>query len=208
MPLTNLAQRETSIIPADLRLLEVFTPATSDEIRKIITKGPAKSCMLDPAPTWLLQKCSEELLPIITSMVNSSLANAIVPADLKCAHIRPVLKKPSLDAQALQNYRPVSNLSFFSKVLEKIVALRLGQHLAINNLHEKFQSAYKNCHSTETALIKVQSDILKAVDNGSSAVLILLDLSAAFDTIDHHLLLQRLESTFGIIGAALCWMRS
>ena len=111
-----------------------------------------------------------------------------VPTSFKCANIRPLLKKPGLDSEILKNYRPVSNLPFISKVLERVVDKRLEQHLVVNNLHEELQSAYRKFHSTETALLKVQSDILQSLDKGNVTVLVMLDLSAAFDTIDHHIL--------------------
>ena len=108
----------------------------------------------------------------------------------------------------LKNYRPVSNLAFVGKVIEKVVAQQLTHHLTANNLHEKFQSAYKALHSTETALLKVQSDILESVDAGNVVVLVMLDLSAAFDTIDHNMLFDRLVSRFGVTDAALLWFQS
>ena len=108
----------------------------------------------------------------------------------------------------LKNYRPVSNLSFLSKLIEKIVALRLSNYLQNNNLHERLQSAYRKFHSTETALIKVHNDIITAIDNGQSVILVLLDLSAAFDTVDHGILLTRLSTRYGIRDRALDWFVS
>ena len=86
--------------------------------------------------------------------------------------------------------------------------MRLHNYVAINNLNEPFQSAYKSCHSTETALIRVKNDIMMAVDGKKAVVLVLLDLSAAFDTIDHALLFSRLEYMFGLTGCVLQWFRS
>ena len=100
------------------------------------------------------------------------------------------------------------NLSFISKVLEKVVAKRLDDHMLDNNLYSSVQSAYRERHSTETALLKVQSDFLTALDSGSWAVLLMLDLSAAFHTIDHGNLLSRLNSLYGISGDALDWFKS
>ena len=188
--------------------LNCFSSVTLQEIRHIILKAPSKSCELDPLPSWLLQECVDELSPIVTSIVNASLNHAIVPLSLKTALIRPLLKKSGLDKEVLKNYRPVSNLSFISKVLEKVVAKRLDDHMLDNNLYSSVQSAYRERHSTETALLKVQSDILTALDSGSGAVLLMLDLSAAFDTIDHGILLSRLNSLYGISGDALDWFKS
>ena len=138
----------------------------------------------------------------------ASLNHAIVPQSLKTDLIRPLLKTPGLDKEVLKNYCPVSNLSFISKVLEKVIAKRLDDHMLDNNLYYSVQSAYRERHSTETALLKVQSDILTALDSGSGAVLLMLDLSAALDTIDHGILLSRLNSHYGISGDAPDWFKS
>ena len=188
--------------------LSVFTPAAVDEVRTIILSSPCKSCDLDAIPTWLLKLCVHELAPLLTALVNASLERGCVPTSFKCANIRPLLKKPGLDSEILKNYRPVSNLPFISKVLERVVDKRLEQHLVVNNLHEELQSAYRKFHSTETALLKVQSDILQSLDKGNVTVLVMLDLSAAFDTIDHHILLHRFEHLFRITGLALQWITS
>ena len=183
--------------------LSSFMDATEIEIRNIIKLSPAKSCKLDPLPTWLLKECIAELVPTITDIVNMSLRDS-----LKTALIRPLLKKTGLDSDILKNYRPVSNLTFISKVIEKVVSGRLNEHLINNSMFDPLQSAYRDKHSTETALIKVHNDILSALDAGSSAILLILDLSAAFDTIDHNILLSRLCNIYGITGNALDWFRS
>ena len=126
-----------------------------------------------------------------------------MPTELKRAHVRPRLKKSSLDPDVRNNCRPVSNLPFVSKIIEKVVDARLEEHLRENDLHEPLQSAYRKHHSTETALIKIRSDILQALDSGRVAALVFLDLSAAFDTIDHSILTERLQKSFGISGGAL-----
>jgi len=99
--------------------------------------------------------------------------------EFKTAHIRPLLKKPGLDVEILKNYRPVSNSCFLSKLLEKVVASRIDEHIDKHKLREIYQSAYTKLHSTSTALIKVQTDLLQAFDQKKLAVQVLLDLSAA-----------------------------
>jgi hypothetical protein len=146
--------------------------------------------------------------PLITAIVNTSLTTSRVPASFKRAVVRPLLKKPDLDPEILKNYRPVSNLPFISKILERVVCQQLDSHLSINHLQDDYQSAYRKCHSTETALLKVQTDILDALDSGSSVALIMLDLSAAFDTLDHDIMIQRLQHSLGISSSALEWLRS
>ena len=99
-------------------------------------------------------------------------------------------------------------LSSLSKVLERIVLKQFLQHLESHSLLEPFQSAYRKCHSTETALLHVVNDLLQASDSGHVSILSLLDLSAAFDTIDHDILIKRLHTTFGCSGTVLDWFTS
>jgi hypothetical protein len=198
------------ILDGDIAVPQItsFEPTTEDEIRKIIAKSPEKSCSLDPIPTWILKQNADILAPVITKIVNLSLALGEVPKSMKLALITPLLKKILLDFQIFKNYRPVSNLTYASKITEKVVDARTAAHTKANNLDEPLQSAYKQGHSTETALLKVQNDILRAVDGKQVGILVLLDLSAAFDTVDHEVLLARLYSRFGISGTALQWYRS
>ena len=102
----------------------------------------------------------------------------------------------------------MSNLAFLSKIIEKVVAQQMTSYLNENNLDELLQSSYKKGHSVETALLKVQSDIMLTTDVGLVVVQVLLDLSAAFDTIDHSILLHRLKYRFGVSGPALEWFAS
>jgi len=118
------------------------------------------------------------------------------------------LKKASLDPQDLKNYRPVSNLTFVSKLVERVAVRQLTDYLESNQLMPLLQSAYRRHHSTETALLKVLSDALIAADEKKVTLLALLDLSAAFDCVDHEILLSRLRSRFGLGGAVLAWIRS
>ena len=159
--------------------------------------------------TTRLHRLSCLLCPVIWKIVKLSLETSVMPTELKQAVIRPLLKKPSLDYQEFKNFRlPISNLTFLSKVIEKVVALQLDDYIDNNGLCEVFQSAYRAHHSTETALLRVYNDIAMSIDNQKSVVLVLLDLSAAFDTVDHSLLLARLSTRFGICDQALDWFRS
>ena len=126
----------------------------------------------------------------------------------KTAIVKPLLKKTSLDSENLKNYRPISNLSFI--VLEKVVLSHILQHINFYKLLSDFQSAYHPHHSTETALLKVTNDLLSAMDDGkiSVLVLVLLDLSAAFDTTDHEILLHHLHNVFGFGETMLSWFQS
>jgi len=108
----------------------------------------------------------------------------------------------------LKNFRPVSNLPYLGKLIEKVAVNQMESHLTENDLHEPLQSAYRANHSTETALLKVSNDILLELDKRKCVYLVLLDLSAAFDTIDHTVFLSRLHEENMISDEALDWMKS
>ena len=137
--------------------------------------------------------------------MNQSLEVGRFPDTFKEAYVTPLLKKPGLEA-VFKNFRPISNLSFLSKVVERVVSKQIINHMQRNKLEVVCQSAYKVHHSTETALLKVHNDILLAMDQRRVTLLVLLDLSAAFDTVDVSLLLKRLETDFGICGKVLSWL--
>ena len=142
-----------------------FKDATVEEICNLILRSSNAYCKLDPLPTNLLKHCSSYLTPFITKLINMSLNNAIVPAAMKEAVVKPLLKKSGLDTDEYKNFRPVFNLSFISKICEKVVADQLKKYIGDNDLAETFQSAYRRNHSTETALLRVQNDIMCALDD-------------------------------------------
>ena len=189
--------------------MTAFSPVSISSVTKIMKEASNASCELDPAPTKLEKGCLlDTLLPVITQIINLSLESGSFPNEYKEAHVKPLIKKISLDPEVLKNFRPVSNLTFVSKLIEKAVAVQLIAHLEKNDLLEKFQSAYKPLHSTETALLRVSNDILQAIDGQQCVFLTLLDLSAAFDTIDHATLFRVLHDDLGINGTALDWFIS
>ncbi|KAL0147478.1 hypothetical protein M9458_050590 [Cirrhinus mrigala] len=188
--------------------LQYFTAIGQEELNKLITVSKPTTCLLDPVPTKLLK----ELLPVaeepLLNIINSSLSLGHVPKPFKLAVIKPLIKKPQLDPSELANYRPISNLPFMSKILEKVICAQLCSFLQKNDIYEEFQSGFRPHHSTETALVKITNDLLLASDQGCISLLVLLDLSAAFDTIDHDILIDRLQNYAGIQGQALKWFRS
>ena len=185
-----------------------FHTVTEDEVRRIISNSSKKTCSLDPIPTSLLMNCLDEILPAVTSIINNSLQSGHVPDIYKHAVVTPLIKKQSLDQNILKNYRPISNLSFISKILERIVLSQINEYLQLNSLFPNYQSAYRPSHSTETALLDVTNHIFQSLDSGNLSILALLDLSAAFDTIDHQILLDRLTHSYGISSTPLSWISS
>lgn len=187
-----------------------FKAMSQEEVADLMKKAPNKSCSLDPLPTALLKHDNvlPIVLPTITKIINLSFIHCYVPHDYKIANVKPRIKKEGADATELTNYRPVSNLQFASKVLEKAVCTQLEHYLEEYGIMDPLQSAYRKHHSTETAMIKVKEDIDTTLDRGNAVLLVLLDLSAAFDTLDHQIMLNRLEKTVGIRGDALRWVKS
>ena len=183
--------------------LDCFSVATTSEVRNAIVASSDATCGLDIIPTTLLKSCLDALLVPITKLINLSLAEGKFPCLYKHALVSPLLKKYNLPKEDLSSYRPISNLNFISKILERIIHTRLSTHLRSFCAITSFQSAYRPFHSTETALLRIQNDLLLAINQQKISALVLLDLSAAFDTIDHGILLERLSSYYGISGTAL-----
>ena len=119
-----------------------------------------------------------------------------------------LFSKRCLDHNDLNNYRPVSNLCFIAKILEKLVLSQVSSYLNSHNLYNTCQSSYRPCHSTETALLKVVNDLFLSLSKGNISVLALLDFSSAFDTIDHPILVHRLHTDFGFTDTVLQWFLS
>lgn len=149
-----------------------------------------------------------QFAPILATMCNATFSAGGLPTSQKHALVSARLKKPTLDPADTNSYRPISQLSFVSKLVERAVAKRFVQHCTENNLLPARQSAYRQHFSTETALLIVYNDIVRAVDRGELVSLVLLDLSSAFDTVDHGCLLSVLERRFRVDEDALDWFRS
>ena len=204
----SISDFDDNVSFSDQFTLSSFRSVTSSDISQLIGRSTIKSCPLDPVPASVLKQCISVLLPVMIRIINQSICSAVVPESFKLALLNPLLKKPHLDSEVFANFRPISNLTFFSKLTERVVAFQLIEHVTNNCLDEIMQSAYKEFHSTETALVKVFNDIAIDIDRNRAIILLLLDLSAAFDTFDHSILLNRLAHRFGLRGSALPWFRS
>ena len=200
----------TSVLnePAAKDQLQCFREIPPDTVYKYIKTASSATCGLDPLPTWILKCCLDTLNPVITKIVNLSLTSGIFPERLKSVIITLVIKISHLDKNELKSYRPVSNIPFLSKIIEKAAIEQISNHMTENDMHEPFQSAYRKNFSTETALLRITNDILMDIDRRRGVILVLLDLSAAFDTIDHTILAQRFEHRIGIKDTALSWIQS
>ena len=195
------------VFSSNIEPLRVFKELKEKDVYQLIQASPKKSSTLDPFQTSILLGSLEELLSIITFMVNCSLTLGHFPAAWKASLVDRQLKKRCQSA-SLSNLIPVSNLQFISKLTERAVYNQTQEHLVRSELYPPLQSAYRAGHSTETALLKVHNDMLLNMDNQRVTQLVLFDLSSAFNTVDHKVLLRRLEITFGIADTALQWFRS
>jgi len=161
----------------------IFHEVKEANISHIMKCSPSKSCSLDPIPTHLLLKC-ETIVSPLTKLINLSLSTGMVPKSFKHALVTSLIKNFKLESNSMSSYRPISNLMYSSKLLEQCVSKQLNSYLSSNAHYEAYQSAYQPLHSTETALLHVQNDILTTIDK-EITVLVLLNLSSAFDTVDH-----------------------
>ena len=174
-------------LPLATDAFDHFQPCNVSDVQSAIMSAPSKSCTLDPLPTDILKKFLPELLPFVTDLCNASLLQGYLPLSQRHAIIRPRLKKVGSDPSLVQNYRPVSNLTFMSKIVERLVCHQLVAFFERLRLLPSLQSAYRSKHSTETAVMKIISEVLRAADRGEVSLLCMLDLSAAFDTVDHDI---------------------
>lgn len=191
--------------PCDYKLNK-FNPITEEEVNIRLNKAKSGSPN-DVASVQILTKLGPALVPIVTNIFNVSLSQATVPSVWKEALIQPILKKTNADPNQSINYRPIALLPLFSKIMEASINAQMTKFLEDNGILDTSQSGFRASHSTETALVEIVDNIRLALDSKQSAILILLDLSAAFDTISHSILLERLEE-IGVGGLALSWIKS
>ena len=185
-----------------------FAPVTPAEVDQLLRFTPPKSSSLDFIPTSMLKSCSSVFVPLITSLANLSFNQGQFPSPYKLAHVTPLLKKPTLDPAQPSSYRPISNLSSIGKILERLAMARLRPHITSCSNFSPRQSAYRPSHSCETMLLGLTNDLFTSIGNRRAQCLCTIDLSAAFDTVDHQILSERLKTDFGIGGEVALWLRS
>ena len=168
---------------------------------------PTKGCELDPIPTKSFKQILPNIIATVTKLVNISLKYGIVANSWKSAITWYLLKKTGLKLTYC-NYRPISNLSLMSKIIEKCMLKQFNKHCNTYHLLPEYQSAYWENHACETALIKLVNNALWAMERKKVTALIAIDLSNAFNKVDHHILISVLQTKFGVKGKTLDWYKS
>lgn len=184
-----------------------FHQVSVDYVVKLLSSASSASCQSDPLPTFLVKKYSQVLAPVIAQIINMSFKHGHFYQDWKIALVKPLLKKINLKL-IIDNYRPVSNLPFISKISEKAALNQFIPYCNLNKLIPDYQSAYRQFYSTETALLRIVNDFLCSMESQMVTAFIAIDLSAAFDTVDHCILSNVLQKNFGVKGNALEWFQS
>lgn len=207
-PLTQDQGERLSAASFTGTFMSSFAPMSVKTVLDTIKSMKSKQCSHDPIPTYMIKEHALIMASVLCEIINLSLHSATFPDDFKHGILKPKLKHHSLDQEMMNNYRPLTNLQFLLKLIEKCVHSQFDAHLASNNLHETFQSAYKANHSIETAMLRIYNDVVMSLGAKKSVLLLTSDISAAFDTIDHDVLLSRLKHRLGVTGKAHDWFRS
>ena len=189
-------------------MLHDFSATFDSELLDIISVYGLKCGLNDPIPDKLLKLVIDLFIPLWTQLGNLRLATGSIEGILKHADIIALLKAAGLDTESLNNFRPVSAFQFLGKLIERVVLRRMNNHLLINESNVSNQYGYKKGHGTETILLQANNDILIACDKKTATMLLLLDLSATFDTINIEVILSILQSEIGITGSELKWLSS
>ena len=188
--------------------LDHYDAVTELTVKQVIDAYPPKFSPLDLVPLWLIKQCNDIFSYLICRLVNMSFAEGVFPEVFKTGQVTPLIKKAGADINDPANYRPITNLNSIGKILEKLAQKQLMKHISSSVNCNTLQSAYRAFHSTETAVTKIINDLLLAVDCGQPSILLSLDISAAFDTLDHERLLKRATEVFGLTGHVREWLRS
>ena len=175
------------------------------EIKNIIQDLNNSAAGYDELPASIFKKVSDIYIKPLTYFINMSIREGIVPEEFKLAKVIPIYEGE--DDQIIQNYRPISVLPFLSKICEKIIFINVIEFLNENKLFYDCQFGFRKNHATSHAIITLTERVSKALDTGKIVVGVFLDLKKAFDTVDHNILLKKLEK-YGIKGNILNWFKS
>ena len=182
-----------------------FDPVTENEICKIIGSFKDSAAGWDDLKSSMIKHIKESIIVPLVHICNRSFETGIFPSELKIANVVPIYK--SGDEMVFSNYRPVSVLPVFSKLLERLVYNRLISHINDNKLLYEYQFGFQKGKSTYLAIMMLVDKITEALDQGESVVGVFLDFSKAFDTVDHNILLQKMDK-YGICGIELKWFEN
>ena len=192
-PTTNRLEFKLVSDQETLKLIETILPKTSSGYDNLSSKA--------------LKQFAPIIHPALRLIINQSLMTGIFPTKLKHAIVTPIYKGKNSDPQEFINYRPISLLPTLSKIIEKVVQSQLYQYMNDNNLITNSQYGFRTNHSTEHAAVEFVDRIAQKMDDGEIPFSIFIDLSKAFDTLDHQILLRKLQH-YGIQGTPLNWFRS
>ena len=190
-----------------ITMREFFLPLSKLEVQKLVMEMQTNLHELDLIPTKLLKGNTEKLMGLLNNIVNTSLVSGMFAGGWKTALLHPLIKKVGFDV-IKPNFHPVSNLSFISCLVEKAAIGQFVQHVDYDGLTPHYQSAYRKNHSCETSLLRLLNDTLWAMEQQQATILIIMDLSAAFDMVHHDILLLVLNKRFGFQGVILNWVES
>ena len=185
-----------------------FAAVSEESLQRALAKTSASNSYHDVIPSTVFKDFSASFMPTIILLFNTSFEQGVFPDDFKIAIVIPKLKNESLDPEILSNYRPISNLIFLSKVLECLAFEQIISYFNVNSPLDDQQSAYRETFSTETALLHTFMNTRKMLDKHSFVFTVALDLQAAFDTLNHKVLLHICEDRFGIRYTAKKWLQS
>ena len=188
------------------KYLSIFTTPSISNIYDLILKSNSSSPS-DPINIYTFKSLASTLSHYVHTIFSYSLSNGVLPPSFKHAIITPILTKTSSNPNLLCNYRPISQLPIFSKILERIVVHQINRFMSLNSSNDVLQSAFRKVHSTETALLKILNNIYSKVSPSLCCQVVIFALSCAFDSLRHDILISRLEM-IGINGSAQKWLKS
>ncbi len=184
-----------------------FVTVTEDVLYKVIHSLPPRSCELDALPARIFRGCIPYILEFLKTLINRTLETGQFIMDWKTSIYKPLIKGPNLPT-AFKSYRPVSNVPFLSKVAEKVVMEQFQNHCNAHDLFPTYQSTYRRNFSCETSIARIMVDLLSSFEQGKVTAMLFMDLSAAFDTVDHDILCQVLQRTFKVENTCLNWLKT
>eukprot|EP00666_Eupelagonemidae_sp_cell4sb_P017800 gene17800-biopygen12348 len=187
--------------------LRGFKPVTADDVKKALSRDKGtKSVGIDGIPMSVLKRVGPHLSEEIASIANASIRERRWPKQWKRAEIVPIWKRKGNRKEA-KYYRPVAMLPAIARLVERIIAEQLKEHIRRNSILPKIQRGFRAGHSTESALIQLVDSVASAMDDGESVIVASLDAAGAFDTLDRDVIMMKLEGVCGIRGEAAEWIK-